>query len=385
MSAVATAIDPAELALFRDNVRRFMETEAKPHFEQWEKDGLMPRDFWRRMGEQGLLCVDGPEACGGAGVPYPYSAVVLEEACRFGMGSLATGLSVHSDIVHPYIAHLGTEAQQQRWLPGMISGDVVGAIAMTEPGAGSDLQGMRTTAVRDGDHYVLNGSKTFITNGQHADVVIVAAKTDPSAGAKGVSLFLVDCTLSGFAKGRKLEKIGLYSQDTSELFFDDVRVPVDCLLGEEGKGFAHLMNELPRERLSISVIAVAYAEAVLVMAVDYVTERKAFGAPISQLQNTRFKLAEVKTDIAVHRAYLDQCTASYMDSKLDVPTAAMVKLACTEMQGRVADVCLQLFGGYGYMLEYPVARAYVDARIQRIYGGTSEIMKEVIARSMVGR
>jgi acyl-CoA dehydrogenase len=267
----------------------------------------------------------------------------------------------------------------------MASGEVIGAIGMTEPGAGSDLQAIRTTAILNGDHYVLNGSKTFITNGQHADLVILAAKTDPNAGAKGVSLFLVDMNLAGCARGRNLEKMGLHAQDTSELFFDNVKLPLDSILGEAGKGFSYLMNELPRERLNLSVCAVAASEGLLADTIAYTQERKAFGKPISQLQNTRFTLATCHTDIAINRAFVDSCVNLYMEGKLDATKAAVAKLASTDMQGRVADACLQMFGGYGYMLEYPAARAYVDARIQRIYGGTNEIMKEVIARSLVGR
>ena len=374
-----------ELEQFRDMVKRFLDKEIKPNYEQWEKDGIIPREVWFNMGANGLLCVDQPEEYGGVGVSYLYSMVVLEEASRANFASLATGLSVHSDIAAPYVQHIGNEAQRQQWLPKMISGEVIGAIGMTEPGAGSDLQAIRTTAIRNGDHYVLNGSKTFITYGQHADLVILAAKTDPNGGAKGVSLFLVDMNLAGCARGRNLEKMGLHSQDTSELFFDNVKLPLDSLLGEEGKGFAYLMNELPRERLNLAVCAVAASEGLLDATIAYTQERKAFGNPISKLQNTRFTLATCHTDIAVNRAFINQCIDQYMVGKLDASTAAVAKLSTTDMQCRVADQCLQLFGGYGYMMEYPAARAYVDARIQRIYGGTNEIMKEVIARSLVGR
>jgi len=378
-------IDPAELELFRDNVKRFLDKEIAPHYEKWEKASWMPREIWNKLGENGLLAVDQDEEYGGASVPYLYSMVVIEETARAGLTSLCTGISVHSDIVAPYLAHLGNAAQKAYWLPKLISGEAVGAIGMTEPGAGSDLANIRTSAIREGDHYVINGSKTFITNGQHAGLVILAAKTDPTAGAKGVSLFLVDTSLPGFARGKNLEKLGLHSQDTSELFFDNMKVPADALLGEEGKGFAYMMQELPRERLNLAVGAVYAAEGVLEETIRYVTERKAFGAPLAQLQNTRFTLAQCKTEIECNKAFLNQCVARYMEGKLDVPTAAMIKLSTTEMQGRVADACLQMHGGYGYMVEYPVARAYVDARIQRIYGGASEIMKEVIARSLVGR
>ncbi|HNG47777.1 MAG TPA: acyl-CoA dehydrogenase family protein, partial [Agitococcus sp.] len=301
-----------ELEQFRDMVKRFLDKEIKPNYEQWEKDGIIPRDVWFNMGANGLLCVDQPEEYGGVGVSYLYSMVVLEEASRANFASLATGLSVHSDIAAPYVQHIGNEAQRQQWLPKMISGEVIGAIGMTEPGAGSDLQAIRTTAIRNGDHYVLNGSKTFITNGQHADLVILAAKTDPNGGAKGVSLFLVDMKLAGCARGRNLEKMGLHSQDTSELFFDNVKLPLDSLLGEEGKGFAYLMNELPRERLNLAVCAVAASEGLLEATITYTQERKAFGNPISKLQNTRFSLATCHTDIAVNRAFINQCIDQYM-------------------------------------------------------------------------
>ncbi|MES2917949.1 MAG: acyl-CoA dehydrogenase family protein [Pseudomonadota bacterium] len=380
-----SAIDAAEYELFRDNVRRFLQTEFVPHYEKWEKESWMPAEFWRKLGENGLLCVDQAEEHGGAGVSFQFSMLILEEMARLGLSSVVTGVSVHSDICAPYIQHLGNEAQRAKWIPKLASGECVAGIGMSEPGAGSDLAAIRTTAIKQGDHYVLNGSKTFISNGQHAGLIILAAKTDPAAGAKGVSLFLVDTTLPGFSKGKKLEKIGLHSQDTSELFFDNVKLPLDALLGEEGKGFAYMMQELPRERLNIAVIGIYAAEGVLNGTIEYVKERKAFGAPLSQLQNTRFGLAQCKTDIECNKAFLNQCIDRYTRGELDVPTAAMIKLSSTELQGRVADACLQMHGGYGYMVEYPVSRAFVDARIQRIYGGASEIMKEVIARSLVGR
>jgi acyl-CoA dehydrogenase len=377
--------DAAELELFRDNVKRFLDKEIAPHYEKWEKESWMPKEAWLKLGENGLLAVDQAEEFGGSGVTYAYSAVILEEVARAGYGSLCTGLSVHSDICAPYVAHLGNDAQRAQWLPKLTSGECIAGIGMTEPGAGSDLANIRTSAIKQGDHYLLNGSKTFISNGQHAGLIILAAKTDPTAGAKGVSLFLVDTSLPGFARGRKLEKIGLHSQDTSELFFDNVKLPLDALLGEEGKGFSYMMQELPRERLNIAVQAIYSAEGVLDKTIEYTMQRKAFGAPLSQLQNTRFVLAQCKTEIECNKAFLNQCVARYNEGKLDVPTAAMIKLSSTELQGRVADACLQLHGGYGYMVEYSVSRAFVDARIQRIYGGASEIMKEVIARSLVGR
>jgi acyl-CoA dehydrogenase len=375
----------AELELFRDNVRRFFTEQVEPHYAQWEKDGIFPRELYLQMGENGLLCVDQPEEYGGMGAPFEFSCLIVEEAARMGYLALASNLTVHSDIAAPYILHLGTEEQKRQWLPKMASGESIGAIAMTEPGAGSDLQGMKTSALADGDDYLVNGSKTFITNGQHAGVVVLAAKTDPRAGAKGTTLLLVDTTLPGFKRGRNLEKIGLHSADTSELFFDNLRVPQSAVLGRVGNGFGHLIDELPRERLVLAVSAIGHAQGALEKTIEYVTSRKAFGSPIASFQNTRFELARMKTELEIHRAFTEKCVRLYAESKLDVPTAAMVKLATTEMEGRVTDGCLQLFGGYGYMAEYPISRYYVDARIQRIYGGTSEIMKEVIARSIVGR
>ena len=375
----------AELELFRDNVKKFLAAEIAPHYSEWEKAGITPRSFWTSMGEAGLLCVDLPEEYGGIGAPFEFSCVVLEEIGRAGFGALGANLAVHSDIVAPYIAHLGSAEQRAHYLPRLASGQMVGAIAMTEPGAGSDLQGIKTTAVASGEGYAINGSKTFITNGQHADVVITFTKTDPKAGAKGTTLFLVDSASKGYQRGRNLEKLGQHCGDTSELFFDHVQVPKTAVLGAVGNGFGHLVDELPRERLTLSVGAIGAADGMLAMTVDYVKSRKVFGQPLSSMQNTRFVLAQVKTDIELTRAFVAQCAAQYSQGKLDVPTAAMVKLAATEMQCRVADACLQLFGGYGYMTEYPIARHFADARVQRIYGGTSEIMKEVIARSFLGR
>jgi acyl-CoA dehydrogenase len=378
--------DPAELALFRDNVRRFFADEVEPNIEQWEKAGRVPREFYYRMGEAGLLAVDVPEEYGGIGASFEFSMVVLEEAARMGYLALSSNLTVHSDIAAPYILHLGTEEQKQHWLPKMASGAAIGAIAMTEPGAGSDLQAIKTSALPDGEGgYLINGSKTFITNGQNADVIVLATKTDPRAGAKGTTLFLVDAALPGFKRGRKLDKIGQHSADTSELFFDNVRVPAGAVLGRMGNGFGHLVDELPRERLGVAMTAVGHSRGALEKTIEYATTRKAFGNAIASFQNTRFKLAEMKTDIEIHQAFVDKCIRLYAEHKLDVPTAAMVKLSSTELEARVTDGCLQLFGGYGYMVEYPISRYYVDARIQRIYGGSSEIMKEVIARSLVGK
>ena len=378
-------MDNHELQLFRDSAQRLLRNEVLPHYDSWERAGITPRSLWNLLGDNGLLCVDLPPELGGSGVPLAYSQAVIEEVGQLGMAALAANMVVHSDIVAHYLLHYGNEAQKQQWLPKMASGAAVGAIAMTEPGAGSDLQGMRTSAVRNDAGWLLNGSKTFITNGQHADLVIVAAKSDPKQGGKGISLFLVDTTLPGFERGRNLEKIGLHSGDTSELFFNDLQIGADALLGELNQGFVYMMQQLPRERLGVATAAIAAAEGALQWTCDYVKERQAFGKPISALQNTRFKLAEAKTRIELNKALLQQCIARYEDGKLDVATAAMLKLASTEMQGKVIDECLQLFGGYGYMLEYPISRAYVDARVQRIYAGTSEIMKEIIARDLLGR
>lgn len=374
-----------EKEVFRDTLRKFLEKEVEPYYDDWERQGIWPRELWNKLGENGFLCVDVPSEYGGYDASFELSCIIVEEFSKAGYGALASGVSVHSDIVTPYILHLGTEEQKQRWLPKMVSGEVVGAIAMTEPGAGSDLQAMKTSAIKDGDDYVVNGQKTFITNGQHCNVLVLAAKTDPKQGAKGMSLFTVDCDLEGFQRGRNLEKMGLHSADTSELFFQDLRVPADELLGGEGKGFVNLMNELQRERLILGVGGVGAADGMLDITIEYVKERKAFGEPISRFQNTRFVLAEMKTEIELNRAMVEKYIQLYINGELTAAEASMSKLAATEMQGRVADRCVQLFGGYGYMKEYKISRAYVDARVQRIYGGTSEIMKELISRELVGR
>ena len=374
-----------EMTLFRDMARRAFEQEISPHFEQWEEDHLVPRELWRTLGEAGLLCPDVDEAYGGAGTSPHVTLALIEELSAMGFGGIASGYGIHSNIVAPYIIHHGTEAQKQQWLPRMVSGDAVGALAMTEPGAGSDVQAIRTNAVRDGDEWILNGSKIFITNGIHADLVIVAAITDPGKGAKGTSLFLVDAHLPGFEKSKKIEKIGQHSSDTAQLFFQDVRLPADALLGEENRGFVIMMQELPRERLGIAAQAVAAAEGALALTVDYVQERKAFGQAIGAFQNTRFKLADVKTEIALNRALYEQCADEYARGELTADKAAMLKLASCEMQCSTVDECLQLFGGYGYTSEYPISRFYTDARIQRIYGGSSEIMRELVARTMLGK
>ena len=375
----------ADLELFRDNFKRFMSEHIAPHYEKWEREGIMPRSVWTLLGENGFLCVDVPEEYGGYGVPTHYSLMLVEESARAGYCALSTGISCHSEIAAPYIQHIGSEEQKQYWLPKMVSGEVVGAIGMTEPGAGSDLQAMRTSAILQGDHYVLNGSKTFISNGQHADVVVLAVKTDPQARAKGVSLLLVDTHLEGFKKGTNLDKIGLHSQDTSELFFDNVKVPKDQLLGNAGSGFAYLMQELPRERTAIAATSLGAIRGSIDLATQYVKERQAFGQAIANFQNTRFVLAQAKIDELATAAFYNQNVALYNEGKLDVETAAALKSFSTDMQMKVADNLLQLFGGYGYMTEYPISRFFVDARIQRIYGGTNEIMKEVVARGLIGK
>ncbi|WP_410211104.1 acyl-CoA dehydrogenase family protein [Aquirhabdus sp.] len=375
----------SDLELFRDNFRRFMLDNIEPYYAAWEKAGIMPREVWSQLGENGYLCVDMPEEYGGYGVPTNYSLMLVEEAARAGYGALSTAISVHSEITAPYILHIGTEAQKLQWIPKLVSGEAVGAIGMTEPGAGSDLQAIRSSAILNGDHYVLNGSKTFISNGQHADLVILAAKTDPAARAKGVSLLLVDTHLEGFKKGTNLEKIGMHSQDTSELFYDNVKVPADQLLGAAGQGFAYLMQNLPRERLGIAVTALGAIFGCIDVTVKYVNDRQAFGQAIGKFQNTRFTMAQAKIDALATEAFVRQSIEQYMESKLDVPTAAAVKAYASDVQCKVADNLLQLFGGYGYMTEYPISRFYVDARIQRIYGGTNEIMKEVVARELLGR
>ena len=371
----------AEHEQFRDAVRRFVAAEVLPHRERHEKQGFIDRDVWVKAGAAGFLCPTMPEAYGGAGADRRYSVVVFEETARLGAMSLL-GWSLHSDIVAPYLLHYGTEEVRRAYLPRMATGEMIGAIAMTEPDAGSDLQGIRTTAVRDGDHYVINGAKTFITNGFHCDLVVVAAKTDATRGAAGTTLFVVDTTMPGFTKGRRLEKVGLKAQDTGELFFDGVRVPAANRLGEEGRGFACLIQELPWERLQIAITAVALAEAALDWTIDHCRDRKAFGKTILEFQNTRFSLAEAKTELQVARVFVDRCVELVLEGKLDTATASMAKYWCTDLQCKVIDACLQLHGGYGYMWEYPIARAWADARVTRIYGGTNEIMKEVISRSL---
>jgi alkylation response protein AidB-like acyl-CoA dehydrogenase len=369
-----------EHRMFRDTARRFFEREVQPFHAKWEDDGVVPRELWRKAGEQGLLCMSLPEEYGGAAGDFLYSAIMIEEQGRV----LATGpsFSLHTDIVVPYILHYGTDEQRQTWLPKLARGEMISAIAMTEPGTGSDLQAVRTSAVRDGHHWSINGAKTFISNGQLADLVVVVCKTDPKAGAKGTSLIVVETDREGFRRGRNLEKIGMKAQDTSELFFDNVRVPADNLLGKEGMGFVQLMQELPQERLVIAIQAIAAIEAALEHTLAYVKERKAFGKPIIDFQNTRFRLAELKTKATVARVFIDECIARHLRGELDVATAAMAKYWTTDLQCEVVDQCLQFHGGYGYMWEFPIARLYADSRVQKIYGGTNEIMKELIGRTL---
>jgi len=370
---------------FADSFRRFIDKEVTPHHAAWEDQGYVAREVWSQAGANGFLCMSLPEEYGGAGADKLYSVAQMEELARAGTTGIGFGL--HSEIVAPYILHYGTEAQKQKYLPQMAIGAVVGAIAMSEPAAGSDLQGIKTTAIKsaDGSHYVLNGSKTFITNGWHADLVIVVAKTDPAAGAKGTSLLLVERGMPGFEKGQRLKKMGMKAQDTSELFFNDVQVPVGNLLGGpamEGRGFICLMEQLPWERLQIAITAVAAAQAAIDWTLDYVKERKVFGQPVASFQNTRYTLAELQTEVQVARVFVDKCCELIARDQLDTQTASMAKYWTTDLQCKVMDECVQLFGGYGYMWEYPITRAYADARVQRIYGGTNEIMKEVISRGM---
>ena len=366
---------------FRESLGRFLEAEVLPNLGRYEAQGFIDREVWRKGGAAGFLCPTMPEEYGGAGADRRYSVVVFEETARRGAVGLL-GWSLHSDIVAPYLLHYGAEEVKRAWLPRMATGEAIGAIAMTEPGAGSDLQSIATRAVRDGDHYRLSGSKTFITNGWHCDLVVVAAKTDPAQGARGTSLFVVDTASPGFTKGRPLEKVGLKAQDTAELFMDDVRVPAANRLGEEGRGFACLMQELPWERLQIAITAVALAEGVLEETIAYCRDRKAFGKPLLDFQNTRFALAEAKTELQAARVFVDRCIELVLAGTLDAATASMAKYWCSDLQCKVIDACVQLHGGNGYMREYAVARAWADARASRIYGGTNAIITEVVQGSL---
>ncbi|MCR8695522.1 acyl-CoA dehydrogenase family protein [Rhodococcus pyridinivorans] len=375
-------VDDEVLAL-KDMVTKFIETEALPHREQWIEQKYVDREFWLEAGAQGLLCASIPEEYGGGGGTLAHELAILQVPLALTEMGFGLGNAVHSGIVAHYILAYGTEEQKLRWLPKMASGEMIGAIAMTEPAGGSDLKQLRTSAVRDGDHYVLNGAKTFITNGGHADLVVVVCRTDPTAGTGGISLVVVETAeADGYRVGRLLDKVGLRSQDTAEIFFDDVRVPVENLLGEEGRGFYYAMKQLAHERLVISDGAVAVAEAALDTTVEYTKERTAFGAPLFEMQNTRFELAQCAILVRTARVFVDHCIELHMRGELDATTASMAKANSTEVQCAVVDRCMQLFGGYGYMLEYPIARMYADSRAQKIYAGANEVMKELIARSL---
>jgi len=371
-----------DVSMLAEMATRFFEAEIVPNYDRYEKQEMVDREAWEKAGAAGLLCASVPEAYGGAGGTYAHEAVIAESLGHTGADGF--GLCLHNAIVAPYIVHYGSEEQKQKWLPRMASGELIGAIAMTEPGAGSDLQGTKTSARKDGNHYVINGSKTFITNGQHANLIIVVTKTDPAAGAKGTSLMVVETDeVEGFERGRNLDKIGLKANDTSELFFNDVRIPTSNLIGtEEGQGFFQLMEQLPQERLLIANQALAMIERALAVTIDYVKERKAFGKRVIDFQNTQFKLAELKSEATMLRAFVNHCVGEHLEGRLTTTTASMAKYLSTDLQCKIVDECLQMHGGYGYMNEYPIARMYRDARVQRIYGGTNEIMKVLIARSL---
>jgi len=376
-----SAAPPEEIEIIRHSVRQFIAQEVVPNRERWRKAGIVDRALWLKAGEMGLIGPGVPEEYGGGGGDFRHEAVVYEELGRANF--IDFGITVHSGVVLPYFLHLGTEAQKEAWLPKLVSGEAVSAVAMTEPDAGSDLQAMRTTARRDGGDYVITGQKTFISNGLLADVVVVAAKTDTAAGSRGITLFIVEADREGFRRGRKLEKMGLHAQDTSELFFDEVRVPAANILGGvEGQGFKQLMSMLPQERLVIALQGLGAMEAAIAETVRYAKERRVFGKPLMEMQNTRFRLAEAATEARIARVFVEDCIAKLADGTLDVPTAAMAKWWVTDRQCAVIDECLQLFGGYGYMTEYPICQMFLDARGQKIYAGTNEIMKEIIARSL---
>lgn len=371
-----------ELDLMAEATQRFLAREIAPHYEGWKEDRMMGREAWEKAGDAGLLCAGIPDEYGGAGGTFAHERIIIDEVGKAGFDSF--GIALHNAIVAPYILHYGSEEQKQKWLPKLASGELIGAIAMTEPGTGSDLQNVKSKLVKDGNHYVLSGQKTFITNGQHANFIVVVVKTDPGAGAKGTSLVVVETDeVDGFRRGRNLKKIGLKAQDTSELFFDDVRIPTSNLIGaEEGQGFYQLMEQLPQERLLIALQAMAMIERALSVTIDYVKERKAFGKRILDFQNTQFKLAECKTEATIAKVFCNHCTELLLADKLDAATASMAKYWLTDLQCKIVDECLQLHGGYGYMEEYPIAQMYQDARVQRIYGGTNEIMKILIARTL---
>lgn len=365
---------------FRNTVRRFIEKEIAPYHAQWEHDGIVPRELWLKAGAAGMLCCTVPEEYGGLGVDYLFDVVVFEEMARSGY--TGPGFLIHCDLVATYVMAFGTEEQKKQWLPKMVSGEAIGSLGMTEPHAGSDLKAIRTKAVRDGDDFVISGQKVFISNGQLCDVIVLATKTDQSAGAKGVTLFLVDTSLPGFRRGKNLEKLGMKGQDTSELFFDEVRVPASAMLGEEGKGFELMMTKLAQERLAQAIRSATVAETVIDYTVAYTAERKAFGQTIGDFQNTQFKLAELKTEAVIGRQFTDKCIESFMNGELDPIDAAMAKMWLSNLHCKVVDECLQLFGGWGYMWEYPISRAYADARIVKIAGGSIEVMKLIIGRKL---
>jgi acyl-CoA dehydrogenase len=366
--------------MFRDSARRFIAKEITPFHNEWEKVGVVPRELWRQAGQAGLLCTNVPEEYGGPGAGFLYNVVLAEELGR--AGATGPGFMVHSDMVATYILTFGTAEQKKKWLPGMVSGELIGALGLTEPDCGSDLKELRTRAVRDGDDYVINGQKTYISNGQICDLIVLACKTDPAAGAKGVSLIVVETTTKGFERGRRLEKLGFKAQDTSELFFRDMRVPVTNRLGAEGTGFKMAMHKLAQERLILSANAIAVCEAALGWTIEYTRGRKAFGKLIAEFQNTRFKVAELTAQVQSARIFVDRCIELALAEKLDGTDAAMLKLVTTELQCKVVDECLQFFGGYGYMLDSPIAHAYIDARVRRITGGSSEVMREIIGRKI---
>ena len=369
---------------FRQSVRRWLTNEVAPHFDDWERDGIVPREVFAAAGSNGFIATQVAEEFGGAGVDdFRFNVVLSEECFRLSLGGFGVGLTLHNDVCLPYFLEYCDEEQKQRWLPGITDGTLITAIAMTEPGTGSDLAGIKTKAIRDGDHYVVDGAKTFITNGINADLLVTAVKTDPSQRHKGISMLIIEGDTPGLERGRNLEKIGMHSQDTAELFFNEARVPVENLLGSEGQGFGQMVHNLAQERLSVAVAGIATAQAAIRMTVEYVKERQAFGSPISTFQNTRFELAACKAETDAAQAFVDEATMQLVEGTLSVERAAEVKLYCTEVQGRVIDRCLQLFGGYGYMLEYPIARLYADARVSRIYAGSNEIMKEIVGRSLL--
>src|SRR5262245_263542 len=373
----------SEHLMFRDHVRQLVPRDSVPNHPEWAREGIVSRDLWLKAGNMGLLGMDVPEEYGGAAIDdFRYNAIFLEECAR--VGASGPGFGVQNDLVVPYLKAFANEEQKERWLPKLVTGECISALAMSEPNAGSDLQGIRTTAIRDGDHYVVNGQKTFISNGILNDLAIVACKTDPSKGANGTSLIVLERGMKGYERGRNLEKIGRHAQDTAELYFQDVKVPLENLLGEEGRGFYYMMHNLPQERLVIALGALAAAEAAFETTLAYCKQRTAFGQPIGTFQNSRFKLAEMKTELQVGRVYVDHCIMLQVEKKLSAEEAAMAKWWCTDLACRVIDQCVQLHGGYGYMLEYPIARFYLDVRVDPIYGGTNEIMKDLIGRRMLG-